>query len=442
MAWEAAETRTGADGRFSLGRLGSGAHELEAAAPGFASRELLASAGTETRIALEGGAVLAGVVQRADGSPAPGALIRVEGIEAQADAEGRLRVEGIPPGICRVRARASHHDDAPDTEYDLEFLTDERRLHYVITIDRARTSYLEVHLVDHAGDPLTDWTLYDPWHEITAGKAGAGGRFRLEFEGAPGEDMLLTATPPEESDLLHFQNYARTDARPDGDPIEMRVPRLVRVTFVGRGPGGALLAPRIELRVGCWGPSREIPRGRKEPVHQVTMLVRVGEEYSLDARAKGYIRKSEEWVPPPGGRTVELILQPLGGIRGLLLAPDKTPVRRAHRVRHRSACIPATRDTHGRERRLLHPDPLLREGRDQGSGQRPRDRDPRSRRAHSGHGDAPSRRDGRGLRRDRPEDRAADLRPARRTDTAERRGALALRRAAGLAVRHPSVPVG
>lgn len=331
--WEERATRTDAEGRFVLAPQGRGAEEIEVYAPGFAKREVVMAAGMEMRVVLLRGAVLAGTVQRADGSAAPGALVRVGDVQTTADAEGRFRVEDIPPGICRLRARTGDYIDAPDAEYDLEFLPDEQRLGYVITIDRAKKSYLEVDLVDHAGGPLTGWTLYDPWHDITSGAdGGSDGRFRLEFEGAPGEDVLLTASPPEgqEAEFLYLQTYARTHAQPGGEPIVMRVPRVVRVTFVGRLPDGAPLPAGVELRVKCLdNPSAPVDRAAGEPVGQATRLVQEGEEYSLRAGAKGYTHDDEDWTPPAGGGTVDVVLRPLGKIRGRLCAADGSPVPRA-----------------------------------------------------------------------------------------------------------------
>jgi hypothetical protein len=333
LRWGTLATSSDVEGRFTLAAPEPGTQEIEIDASGFARRMLVMAAGAETRVVLLRGAVLAGTVQRADGSSAPNAHVQVADLETEADAEGRFRLEGIPPGICRVRARTADHIDAPDTEYDLEFLPDEHRVGYVILIDRATRSYLEVHLVDDAGGPLTGWTLYDPWHEIIqSGDAGESGRFQLEFAGAPGEDVLLTANPPEEreGELLYLQKYARTHARPGGEPIVMRVPRAVRVTFVGRGPGGVPLRAGAELHVKCWNsPSSEVDRGSNEPADRVTKLVHEGDEYTLGAWADGYVREDEDWTAPPGGGTVEVILQPLGRIRGRLLAPDGTPVCRA-----------------------------------------------------------------------------------------------------------------
>src|SRR5581483_3845824 len=103
-------------GRFEALALPAGRVLLTASAPGYVrwARELELPPGDRPReltlrdveVALERGGTLLGRVRDRDGDPAAGVLVRAGELSATADARGEFRIDGVPPGPCRVEAAA------------------------------------------------------------------------------------------------------------------------------------------------------------------------------------------------------------------------------------------------------------------------------------------------------------------------------------------------
>jgi protocatechuate 3,4-dioxygenase beta subunit len=103
-------------GRFEALALPAGRVQLTASAPGYVrwSRELELPPGERPReltlrdveVELERGGTVSGRVRDRDGDPAAGVLVRAGELSATADARGEFRIDGVPPGACRVEAAA------------------------------------------------------------------------------------------------------------------------------------------------------------------------------------------------------------------------------------------------------------------------------------------------------------------------------------------------
>jgi len=130
--------KSGADGSFEIKGLGEGSYDASASVKGYFTpkpqRIAISAGGDRTvTIALEAGSSIAGRVMTRDGQPIRGATIRptvsysryggwnekmnqitnqVMTISAQSDAEGRYRLEGLPPNDGYAIG-ATHRDYAP-----------------------------------------------------------------------------------------------------------------------------------------------------------------------------------------------------------------------------------------------------------------------------------------------------------------------------------------
>ncbi len=111
-----AEARTGADGRFVLGGLDPGLHEVRARCSGCPTASGRAATGTEITLTMIEGGLLAGRVLGEDGTPVPAFSVvvsRPRGVaenvilsETVIDGEGRFELGGLEPGEVLVRATA------------------------------------------------------------------------------------------------------------------------------------------------------------------------------------------------------------------------------------------------------------------------------------------------------------------------------------------------
>lgn len=124
--WLPVQTRSGADGRFTLSHVSGGpqGNVLRASADGYAPTwRVGVQPGAECALVLRRGGTLEGLVTGADGSPTAGAQLVVVAMEqptlprtnfalATSDHEGRYRVEHLPP--LTMIAVLIGEDDRPD----------------------------------------------------------------------------------------------------------------------------------------------------------------------------------------------------------------------------------------------------------------------------------------------------------------------------------------
>jgi len=100
-----AETKSGADGGFTLATAPEGFRFLEVRAAGYvpASRALLGGSG-DSLVTLRAGGTVRVTVLDASGNPASGAIVVCEQTAGRADATGLIRLTGVPAGARAVEA--------------------------------------------------------------------------------------------------------------------------------------------------------------------------------------------------------------------------------------------------------------------------------------------------------------------------------------------------
>jgi protocatechuate 3,4-dioxygenase beta subunit len=100
-----AETRTGADGAFTIADAPEGARAVLVRAAGFvpATRVQL-EAKTDEKISLQHGGSVKGLVLDASGKPAAGVVVTSEDVAARTDAQGNFKMPGVSAGTHRLQA--------------------------------------------------------------------------------------------------------------------------------------------------------------------------------------------------------------------------------------------------------------------------------------------------------------------------------------------------
>jgi protocatechuate 3,4-dioxygenase beta subunit len=102
-----AEATTGSDGTFRIANAPRAPARLFVRGSGWPPAErFLRADSSSLRIALERGTTISGTVLDASGRPVAGTLVRSGGAAAEADAQGRYRLDGVPAGLQRVEASA------------------------------------------------------------------------------------------------------------------------------------------------------------------------------------------------------------------------------------------------------------------------------------------------------------------------------------------------
>jgi protocatechuate 3,4-dioxygenase beta subunit len=173
-------TSTGADGRFSFGPLPDGDYGLVASSPGLMPALVPDAAYEELDgIVLHPPRQLTGRVLLADGTPAPGAEVRVSPVSLTgvADAEGRFALGPLPPGEYDVFAER-------DGQHGFAHLSlSEERPDAEATVYLGTLVHIEGVVLDEAGQPIAEAIVTassevegPPFDDATT---GPDGRFRL-----------------------------------------------------------------------------------------------------------------------------------------------------------------------------------------------------------------------------------------------------------------------
>lgn len=174
---------TEADGRFTLDEVAPGAFEVRATAEGYqpakpVALEVVSGKPVEgVRLVLAPGATLEGLITDRGGHPVPGTRVTAGPSAAMADADGRYRATGIPPGPRTVEVRHPAYNRLsrrleiePGTQQQ-DFVLDGGRSVAGRVVDEAGEAVAEARLqlqLREARD-LRDYTVL----------AGAKGRFRF-----------------------------------------------------------------------------------------------------------------------------------------------------------------------------------------------------------------------------------------------------------------------
>ncbi|MEP6768468.1 MAG: carboxypeptidase regulatory-like domain-containing protein [Acidobacteriota bacterium] len=99
------ETKTGADGSFSMDDAPAGTRTVVARASGFVQASLFqVDSKSDVKLTLKRGGTIRGVVLDVNGKPAAGAIVISEDQGAESDAQGAFRLTGIEPGVRSVQA--------------------------------------------------------------------------------------------------------------------------------------------------------------------------------------------------------------------------------------------------------------------------------------------------------------------------------------------------
>src|SRR6266542_2220687 len=99
------EARTGADGAFTVTDAPEGARVVVVRAPDFIpANRIQLEAKPEEKISLQRGGAVRGLVTDAAGKPASGVIVTTDDAAAQADAQGRFRLTGLPAGVHHLQA--------------------------------------------------------------------------------------------------------------------------------------------------------------------------------------------------------------------------------------------------------------------------------------------------------------------------------------------------
>jgi len=100
-----AESRTGADGAFTIADAPEGMRALLVRAAGFVPvTRVQLEAKSDEKISLQRGGSIKGAVQDASGKPAAGVVVTAEEVAAQTDAQGNFRMAGVSAGTHRLQA--------------------------------------------------------------------------------------------------------------------------------------------------------------------------------------------------------------------------------------------------------------------------------------------------------------------------------------------------
>ena len=265
------DLRTDEQGRFASDEVGAGACLVEARAEDRvpASRLVTIPAGGEAvvEVGLARGAVLEGVVRRADGSPAPeatvshGAYGRFGTLRARVAADGSYRLAGVPPGRFAMRAAERGHGAL---EAELAF-GEGASVRWDATLVEGETVLGAV--VDERGAPLAGWFVGDRDGSRSC-RTDEAGSFALTDLGR--RVGALSVGPPDWHEIGSLLDVPVS--LPPREPLRIVVPDALR--------------PSASLRL------RLLVDGRPAPASASVALARTGRERArwLRPDAQGLVR--------------------------------------------------------------------------------------------------------------------------------------------------------
>jgi protocatechuate 3,4-dioxygenase beta subunit len=345
---------TGADGEFRLGGVGAGEARLHARAQGFVEVDRsLGEVGRDRaleglELVLERGESIAGRVTWPDGTPAEGAVVRVEPMQGEdslrfewrTDEEGAFEVQGLEPGPYRLDAQAVSVEEVVETsKVTGKERTRKRRstkraaLEDVaagardVTLVLGTGSTLAGRVVDDRGQPVGDF-------RIEAERSEASQKLSRSFRNANGA-FVLEGVPPGEWDLRatakeHAESKPIRVVTPPSDgvspEVELLVRRHARVAGVVLSRDGQPVADAdvdVVVGLGEGGRSHKRVSTNADGVF-VVPDVRPG-TMGLRASAEGHAPSEDhplEVVPGSEHVDVQLRLRTGATITGEVLGPD------------------------------------------------------------------------------------------------------------------------
>ena len=330
-----------------------------------APRQLASGDHDDVTLVLERGARLAGRVVRADGTPAPGAEVRLTGADARssqvrrlrADGDGRFTLGGLPRRIVHVMA-AEHGATSEMARVDLAAGTPPE-LVLALALDGAITGVV----VTSSGEPVGEARVVaapvstdDPRERLVARLRGrpstvadGDGGFRLEGL-EPGAYLVRAIRPGGAPQLVHMKSGVRIETGTTGARVEVDdLTALVgKVAFRdGKAPASFSIAlgnaaPRTFAGTGGEFRIEGVPTGRQYLVVEGPDVVREGradveiapgEVHDLGTlivergRTVAGVVVDEAGAPVAGALVV--IGRELRGDGAALVSADEAPLRQA-----------------------------------------------------------------------------------------------------------------
>lgn len=330
-----AETRTLADGTFSLPGLAAGLYRVRVSGAGVVASEVhrVAAPATQVAVVVSRAVAVAGLVTDA-GIPAAGATIEVSGStldaprEATAGPDGRFRVDGLPEGRFAVAARRGGRA-AADTDVARRGLGPWPD----VSLALAQAASLTVRVAGDAGPVAGAWIVLSREELARRAATDAAGVARFEgvFSGATAIDVVaegFLAPARRTVDVVAGADLVESFALERGVTVVGRVVDAGGAPIAGaavelRGDAGSISAAGRAQRL-AWASGKRLAASRR--------LVHVGELGVLPGPIP---------LPPPPGALVAApdgdAPEPTGfrtsadgGFRIASVAPGRYVARAAH----------------------------------------------------------------------------------------------------------------
>jgi protocatechuate 3,4-dioxygenase beta subunit len=315
------EWTTDAAGRFAFDLPESGEAELWVRAPGYL-REIRKVAEGQTGgvdIVLRRGATVAGRVFAPDGSPVPGARVYATqdggAAETVTDAQGRYRLVTVEPGWRELWA---DHPDLGEARRRLELAAGTRRLD--LTLDGREEPAITGRVVGTDGEPLAGVRIQHPLSASTF-ETREDGAFRIVL----GRGQILFTN---ETENLSFDREGYATLLYPFEPPALPLKGLEIRLEKGRDLTGRVLGVAPEKLADVL-----VEASRKDDSHRTgvepdgTYRFKNLGSGTWSVKASLYERVAQRTVElGPEEASLDLELPPLTRVRGVVLAPDGSPV--------------------------------------------------------------------------------------------------------------------